>query len=518
MSSRNLDSDLPHPIWDVIVIGTGMGGGTLGYALARKGYKVLFLERGENTSGANHGIRGIFPEDLNESQPDLARAGRYKDYLVDITDIQKPKKFIPVMGAGVGGSSALYGMIMERFNLDAMSWDLKNKDMNPYYQQAELLYRVKKGDDLPPLSPPNVELYNHFLSMGISPRKSPMACDFVDQCKTCQTFLCSRNCKADAARCCVLPACRDHGATLIENCAVSHLEETDGRFTTVFATQQNRHVTFSGKTVVLAAGALNSPAILLRSRSPAFPKGIGNHSDSVGRYLMRHYVDLYGVKTKTRPKKTDIIKQMSCENLKDAESNIPLGSFQSFGLLPPSSLLVQEMKEQIQYAAGSMASTLFSATIPLLRKILDYKLQNLVLMASITEDQACRDNRLKISDDKDDHTLYFQYAINKDDQRKIELMRAKAKSILAPYNYLFLKNAENNLRTAHVCGTCRMGSDPENSVVDKNNKVHGTQNLYVTDSSFFPTSGDMNPSLTIAANALRVADHIDDQIKSGANR
>ena len=127
------------------------------------------------------------------------------------------------------------------------------------------------------------------------------------------------------------------------------------------------------------------------------------------------------------------------------------------------------------------------------------------------EDLPYRDNLMALSDNMDSmgrKRTVIKYRIKEQDRTRIEFFRKEVSRILKPYPFMLIKQAENNQRIAHVCGTCRFGEDPKESVLDSNNRAHGIANLYIVDSSFFPSSGGTNPALTIAANALRVADHI----------
>ena len=122
------------------------------------------------------------------------------------------------------------------------------------------------------------------------------------------------------------------------------------------------------------------------------------------------------------------------------------------------------------------------------------------------EDLPYPENRIAPADTGDG--LVLEYHLCPQERVRIEAWRRRLATILKPYRFLRIKQAENNERIAHACGTCRFGSDPRTSVLDPNNKAHGISNLHVVDGSFFPSSGGINPALTIAANALRVADRI----------
>ena len=104
--------------------------------------------------------------------------------------------------------------------------------------------------------------------------------------------------------------------------------------------------------------------------------------------------------------------------------------------------------------------------------------------------------------------IAIEYRLDASTVERIKEFRALMARMLSPMKFRLLKQAENNERIAHACGTCRMGVNARTSVLDPHNRAHDLDNLYVVDASFFPSSGGINPSLTIAANALRVARHL----------
>ena len=315
-------------MWDVIVVGTGMGGGMLGHQLAQSGRKVLFVEKGRSTLPGTPGtIRAAMPE-LAEPQagrsPEayfdaLARAGRSTDEIEDISG-RFPHRFVPFIGSGTGGSSALYGMVCERFfagdftprqnfrnpgdSTVPEAWPITYDQMRPWYAQAEKLLGVRGQPDplrpeaaevnlpaAPPFSADNQPLVEHFAGRGLHPYHLPMACDYTEGCATCQAFLCEKSCKNDGGRNGVLPAVAEHGAHLLDQCRVLRLEADRTQVRQVICQRRSETLALRAKLVVLAAGALATPLLLLNSRSGDWPRGLANGSDSVGRNLMRHLLD-----------------------------------------------------------------------------------------------------------------------------------------------------------------------------------------------------------------------------------
>lgn len=520
--------------WDYLIVGTGVGGATLGHALAKRGKRVLFLEKGRASFLHTDTLRAAYPEmDFPRMEapsaghaPLLARAGRWYDELLD-----DQRSFVPFIGCGTGGSSALYGMAMERFfpsdfeprrhfsNNTASSlpdaWPIRYEELAPYYQRAEELYRVHGRQDplrpqapvlrLPPsLSPRNAELYDHFQRQGLHPYQLPLACESVPDCECCQGYLCAKNCKNDAGRMCLEPAVRDHGAVLLDDCEVLHLEATPDQVTGIVCRHREQTVTLHANRVILAAGALTTPALLLRSTSAHWPRGLANASELVGRNLMRHCVDLYLVFTRSDGENR--FKELGLSDFYQSGGE-KLGTIQSFGLLPPAPILAATMAKEVRDVAP-WAAPLFRLVQPLVRAVLPTVFKRGVLLAAIMEDLPYDDNRVTISP-----SPRLDYRLHPDDMSRLKTFRSHVGRALKPYRYLALHQAEKNSMLAHVCGTCRFGEDPANSVLDRHNRAHGIRNLYVVDSSFFPSSGGTNPALTIAANALRVADHL---LTSGA--
>ena len=514
--------------WDCVIVGTGVGGASLGHALARAGQKVLFLEKGRADFLHADTLRGAYPETRFPRQqaasPEqaslLGRAGRCSKEIAD-----GKRRFVPLMGTGSGGSSALFGMAMERFFPDDFrpglafptfagdsdlpaQWPLQYDELAPWYRQAEQRYGVRGGrDPLRPLDAPlpaspalsarSAELHAHFEATGLHPYRLPMACEFVAGCECCQGFLCPRGCKNDAARACLRPALNEHGAVLVDECEVIRLEATATTVSSLLCRHQGREYVVRARRFVLAAGALATPQLLLNSRSAHWPDGLANRSGLVGRNLMRHFVDLYLVFTRAQGENR--LKEIGVSDFY-ARDGSKLGTLQSFGALPPASVLAATMAKDMADAAP-WASPLFAPLRPLVKTILPRVFGRGILLAAIMEDLPYRDNRIVPG-----APPRLEYSLRTQDHARLRHFRRSIGDALQPYRFLALKQAENNSMLAHVCGTCRFGDDPQTSVLDRNNRAHGIDNLYVVDASFFPSSGGTNPALTIAANALRVAD------------
>ncbi|MDA9982578.1 GMC family oxidoreductase, partial [Gammaproteobacteria bacterium] len=323
-------------------------------------------------------------------------------------------------------------------------------------------------------------------------------------------YLCGRNCKNDSGRICLEPALTRFGARLLDGCEVLRLEASRSKVTGVVCTHQGEELILRARKYVVAAGALETPRLLLSSVSSAWPNGLANDNGLVGKNLMRHYVDLYALFPGKRVTPTGNVKELAFSDLYLRDGR-KLGSVQSFGFLPPAAMLVEEMAQDLQEGPGRWAAAAFKLVKPISRFALKQLFARALVLATTMEDLPYEQNCVMLSNRADDsgrRRLQINYTIRDNEQARIDAFREEMKKILKPYRYMLLKQADRNQRIAHVCGTCRFGLDPRTSVCDANNKAHGLTNLYVSDGSVFPSSGGINPALTIAALSLRLADHI----------
>ncbi|CAN5253841.1 GMC family oxidoreductase [soil metagenome] len=524
--------------WDVIVVGTGMGGGTLGYSLARSGRRVLFVEKGRSTLPGTPGtIRSVLPE---QAEPQaarsaaayydaLSRGGRSTDEVQDISG-RLSKRFIPFIGSGTGGSSALYGMVCERFfardftprenflnpgdSTVPEAWPITYDELSPWYAKAEKLLGVRGQPDplrsaqsyanmpsAPQFSSDNQPLVDYLSGRGLHPYHLPMACDYNQGCATCQTFLCARSCKNDAARNGVQPAITDHGAQLLTQCRVLHLGADQSQVRQVICEHRSGRLALRAKVVVLAAGALATPVLLLNSRSGDWPRGLANGSDMVGRNLMRHLLDPIEIWPTPGSAITAANKEIGLNDFYFWEGQ-KYGTVQSFGAIPPMEWLINRP------GAQGKALRLMK---PAVRQIYEKFFTGGLILAAMMEDLPYSDNRVLPSeragsDGRQRMRIRYQLHAN-EIQRRTAFLRL-VKDVLEPFRKRALGSGKDNSNMGHVCGTCRFGTDPATSVLDPFNRAHEVDNLYVVDTSFFPSSAGLNPSLTVAANALRVAERV----------
>jgi choline dehydrogenase-like flavoprotein len=526
--------------WDVIIVGTGVGGGTLGYQLAKAGQKVLFCESGRVSSDHETAIRGSYLETalwhgwaVADALKDLlyARAGRASRPM-ELGNQPRGGCFVPFIGQALGGSSALYGMVLERFfpadftpgithgpaandSLLPSEWPVSYEAFEPWYERAERLYEVKGQidplkkdiirhngiDDVQEMfHPANRRLADSLAAKGLHPYRLPLAQREVQECQGCQGYLCERRCKVDSWTACVQPALEMHGAGLITGCEVAEILTEGARAVGVRAHQGGEVLTIRGRMVVLAAGALQTPVLLLRS---AGGRGIGNAAGLVGAGLMRHAIDVYAIPLQAGEEAAGNSKEIGWNDFYH-EDQLKLGTVQSFGTFPPISVVLAELLEGRDRLLGGLARWfpgLADKSGGLWRRTAGRRL----FLASVLEDLPYARNRVTLSSSG---TARLSYRLGDYETRRAARLRAQVQAALRPLKATCLKQADDNRRIAHACGSCRFGTDPGHSVLDPYNRVHDMDNLFVVDASFLPSSGGTNPSLTIAANALRVGDYI----------
>ena len=539
MADGQLDPrEAERVMWDVIVVGTGMGGGMLGYSLAQSGRKVLFVEKGRSTlPGVPGTIRSAMPELAEplagrsaEAYYDaLARAGRSTDEVEDVSG-RFARRFVPLLGGGTGGSSAIYAMVCERFFVRDFTprqnfrdpgdstvpdaWPITYDQMRPWYAAAEKLLGVRGQPDplrpeaaevglpaAPPFSADNQPLVDYLAGRGLHPYHLPMACDYTDGCSSCLGYLCHRSCKNDAARNCLLPAVAEHGAHLLTECRVVRLEAERTQVRQVICEHRSGMLALKAKVVVLAAGALATPVLLLNSRSGDWPRGLANGSDWVGRNFMRHLVDLIEIWPQPDCKITAENKEIGLNDFYFWEGQ-KYGNLQSLSSVPPMQYFTNHPGWQHK---------VLRLMSPALRPIYERFLSGGLVLAAMMEDLPYLDNRVLPSDRPSldgRQRLRIQYRLHPSEIERRAVFLRQVKEVLEPFRTITLRAGKSNYNLGHVCGTCRFGTDPKTSVLDPQNRAHEVENLYVVDASFFPSSAALSPSLTIAANALRVAAHV----------
>ena len=504
--------------YDVIVIGSGAGGGTVTYALAPTGKRVLLLERGDwmPREPENWDSKAVWIDKR------YSNSGTW-------TDAATGKAFTPKQHYYVGGNTKVYGAILFRFrerdfeeiqHVDGVSpaWPISYSDLAPWYDRAEKLYQVHGERATDPTEPPASTPYP-FPAISHEPRIQQLSSDLAGaglhpfplpngilldesapwrsaciRCATCDGYPCPTNGKADAAVIAVEPSLRYPNVTLRTNSLVTRLEtDPQGTLVTQVAVEQDGvEKRYSADVIVVAGGAINSAALLLRSRSEQHPGGLGNGSGQVGRNLMLHNNSSLIAFSNT-PNPTKFQKTLGINDFyfgdPDSDWPFPLGAMQMLGK-SDATLIGFDVKEADDPAEVA-------------RHALDFWLT--------TEDLPLPENRVTV-DDEGAISLRYTPTNLEAHQR----LRARFESLLSTmqcrddvYENLSYVGGRLGLSgVAHQNGTIRFGTDPATSALDLDCKLHEVDNVYVADSSFFVSSSAVNPTLTIIANALRVAEAI----------
>lgn len=508
--------------YDIIIIGTGAGGGTLAGHLAPSGKRILLLERG-----------GFLPREKEnwDSRGVFVRA-RYKAR--ETWRDRNGKEFHPGIHYYVGGNTKVYGAALLRFRREdfgeirhhggiSPAWPIGYEDLAQYYRKAEQLHSVHglRGSD--PTEPPEdeeypfppvehepriQELHNDLLRIGFHPFPLPLGLRLDEEnreaapcikCNTCDGFPCLVDAK-DTHVVSVRPALRHPNVTLLTDSYVERLETgPSGReVTRVHVKRQGKAESFVADVVVVSCGAINSAALLLRSANDRHPYGLANRSGVVGRHYMCHNNSAL-VAISRHPNQTVFQKTLGLNDFyfRSNDWEYPLGHIQMLGKSD-----VEMFKENAPAFAPGMALDVMA------KHSLDFWLTS--------EDLPDPDNRVAINKDGG-ITLHYTENNLEGHKRLVAKLKGMLKDIgcedhLIPWS-VYLGKKIPIAGTAHQCGTIRFGNEPETSALDVNCKAHDLDNLYVVDGSFFVSSTAVNPSLTIMANALRVGDHLIERLR-----
>lgn len=504
--------------YDIIIIGSGAGGGTLAYTLAETGKKILILERGdylprEKENWDPHAL--FIAERYNPNEEWLDKEGN---------------AFKPGTHYYVGGNTKFYGAALLRLREKdfeevkhyggvSPAWPLKYKDFQPYYLKAETLYSVhgKRGKDptepqeeapypCPPLShePRIQEIFDQIKESGLSPFPLPVGIRLNEQnrersecirCDTCDGFPCMVDAKADAHTTCIRKALEQENVTLKRNVKVNRLitDDSGKRITEIEGEEEGKKVTFKGDLVVLSCGAINSSALLLKSKSDKHPNGLANSSGLVGRnYMCHNNSAIVAISTKKNP--THFQKTLAVNDYYYGadDSEYPLGHIQ---------LLGKVKKEMLEGDAPKLTPELA------LEELADHAIGWWIT----SEDLPDPENRVEVTEEGQIILRYTQNNMEAHERllKKLkEMLNSFGKYLHIFPSSVYLAKKIPLAAVAHQVGTCRFGTDPKTSVLDTNCKTHDLENLYVVDGSFFPSVSGVNPGLTIIANSLRVGEHL----------
>jgi choline dehydrogenase-like flavoprotein len=502
--------------WDVIIIGTGVGGATVGRSLALGGLSVLFLEKGggvdagqendESLTPESRLAHGWWPHPISRQQPNGDR-----------------KRFYAAVGCALGGSSIHYAAALERMaasdfdglhtsSASTSPWPVGFGEFVPHYEAAEKLYGiVGESSHIAEqrMSEWDRALMEQMRQNGLNPDPLHVAIRYDEQCRECIGRVCPRECKSDARVACLAEALRQSQCQILEHCDVQTLEADKERVQVVKAVHLGRQLELRAKIVVLSAGALHTPQVLLRSGNEFWPQGLANSSDQVGRNLMFHTSDIFALWAPRRFARQ--ARQRKSISVRDfyIYKGQRLGYVQSMGLDAGRGEIAVYIKDRLR-RAGVHNELLLSLLAKAPSHIGALVFGSAGIFAAMTEDDPNPDNRI-ILDPNEPDGASFSYTITDDLRRRADQLRDAFSRSVRPWRMLRI-STELEMNYGHPCGTCRFGSDPASSVLDRDCRAHDLDNLYVVDASFMPRSGAINPSLTIAANALRVAPQIADRV------
>jgi choline dehydrogenase-like flavoprotein len=493
--------------YDVVIIGSGVGGGCTALTLAPSGARILILERGERLprEPQNWDAEAVFVEQ------------RYRTH--DTWYDAQGAAFRPGQFYYVGGHTKFFGTAMFRFRIRdfeaveheeglSPAWPISYAELEPWYAQAERLFGVhgQAGDD--PTEPPRSgpypfppipheplmdELAQSFSALGLKPFHMPSSIAFHPggpcvRCTTCDAFPCKIDAKGDAEICLIDPALRHANVTLQPGSTVTRLltDDTGRRVVAVDVERGGQSERIHARLFVLCAGAINSAAILLRSTSAQHPSGLANSSGLVGRYYMNHNCTALMALMPTRVNRTHFPKTLSLNDFyfESSASSTPLGNLQPLG------------KIQEPMLRGALPHAPKFLRRQLARHSSDWYV--------MSEDLPHADSRVQLRPDGAIQ-LYWRRSNLRAHGQFVDV----AKRLLRDSGFpIVLSQAFSTDTPSHQCGTARFGNDPATSVLDTHCRAWDHDNLFVIDASFFPSSAALNPALTVAAQSLRAAQHI----------
>jgi choline dehydrogenase-like flavoprotein len=536
--------------FDVIIIGTGAGGGTLAHTLAPTGKKILLLERGD-----------FLPREMANWDPGAVFAdGRYIS--PDTWHDSAGKPFQPQVHYFVGGATKMYGAALYRLRpadfgeikySDGVStaWPLSYDDLEPYYTRAEWLYQVHGDHGEDPTEGSASKQYpwpavshesrvqrisDDLAAAGYHPFHAPCGI-LLDEtrrpastcirCAWCDGYPCLVHAKADAETIAVRPLLGQPNITLLTGAEVTTLRtDSTGRVVTEVVVSRDgsggrggsglfrvgvggggggggrggggggggHEERYAADIVVLAAGAANSARILLNSASDQHPNGLANGSDQVGRNFMFHNSKAVAALAK-EPNDTVYQKTLAINDFYLADGDrAPLGNIQMLGKSNGAAMKGEEPK--LTKLAPKWGLDLVA------RHCVDFWLT--------TEDLPLPENRVTVDRAGKIHLAYTFTNEAETAGLYEEFKTILNKTGLASHHVLsknFYMDMEVPIAgVAHQAGTMRFGKEKSLSVSDVNCKAHELDNLYFADASIFPSIGAVNPALTVMANAIRVGD------------
>ena len=504
--------------WDVIVIGAGMGGGIATRVLAEAGLRVLVLEKGRA------GYRAERTSITANALDPVARSVRslWPGQIKARIDGRDSAFFGPI-GAGIGGSSVFYAATLERperHDLDHSAerphptggWPVSYGEMAPWYDRAEQMLQVCGDADplsdnpcnnlrpAPEMAPGDAALAASLRAVGLNPYRSHSAIRYVAGCLDCLGHKCPKPCKMDGRSAGIEPAMETGRVAVLDQVDVAALRGKGGYITHIEAAVDGTKRKFEAKAVVLAAGALNTPRLLLASTQD-WPTGAANSSDWVGRGLMFHLNEMFALWPRKSAGFAGPSKAISMRDLywKDG---LRFGVVQAMGIDAGYGEILHYLRNMLaRTRLGKLRVVRELVRIPAM--IAARLFGNAKVFVGILEDLPYPENRVTF-DASDGDDIAIKYDLHPELRTRRRAFRKAIKRVIKGHKTMFL-NRGAELNFGHPCGTCRMGNDPETSVVNAECRTHDLANCWIVDASVMPTSMGVNPSLTIAANAMRVA-------------
>jgi choline dehydrogenase-like flavoprotein len=492
--------------YDIIIIGSGAGGGTMAYALADTPARVLILERG-----------GFVPQEDENWSPDAVwKQLRYQTTERWLDD--RGREFRPYTHYNVGGNTKFWGSVLYRLrrqdfeaieHMDGISpaWPIDYDTLAPYYERAERLYDVHGELGTDPTEPtrgafpyapiPHSEamatIVEQLRSLGLHPSPLPLGIrDGCILCSTCNSFACKIHAKSESEVCCVRPALQRPNVELWTNAFARRLT-TNAAGSKIVAVEVERNgevLRVESSLFIVSCGAINSAALLLRSANDRHPHGLANSSGLVGRRYMAHLATMMQGFHPTRMNPTVFQKTVAINDFyfNGPNTKYPLGQIQSQGR-----------------THGVMAQTVVPQ-VPV--SWYDWWVARGVDWLAMSEDLPTPDNRVTVGVDG-----RIRLAYRPNNQKAHRMLVSETRRILRRLGFwMVITHSHGPRNTTHQCGTIVFGNNPGESVLDAFCRAHDVENLFVVDASFFPSSAAVNPALTIAAQALRVADHIKERL------
>ena len=443
------------------------------------------------------------------------------------------KPFQPGIHYYVGGATKMYGAALYRLRKEdfgelrhhdgiSPAWPIGYEELEPYYTKAEYLYQVHgaRGEDPtePPTSAPYrfpsvsheariQQLHDDLAKEGLHPFHAPcgillneanMPFSTCVRCPDCDGFPCLVHAKSDSEVIAVRPALANPNLTLVTNARALRLETNSNgtAVTGVLVDHAGRHETYQADVIVVSCGAANSARLLLMSANDKHPRGLANGSDQVGRnYMFHNSAAVLAISREPNPTRYQKTLGLNDFYLRGPGYGFPLGNIQMVG------------KSQAPMYRGEKEIAKLAPMFTL-----EYIASHAVDFWLSTEDLPRPENRITLGSDGAIHLSYTstnQESANRLFQElKAILGRLRLREDTLARRNLYMKNEMDVGAVAHQAGTCRFGDDPKTSVLDRDCKAHELDNLYVVDTSFFPSIGAVNPALTAMANALRVGDHL----------